>query len=191
MKKMMLLATVVGVVALMLAAAPAMADSLREERKESPRTQLREENNHHFFNNCCFNRGFRNDGFVDGFFIRNNNVPEVVQAPTETFVSGNNVNNAGSVTGGGDNSNTCAAQENFNNSGGVLNQPSLQQDDNTGFNDGRFRDNRGRFFDDGRRFFGDGFSGGTTFLGPSFTNAPSQSASCNPSVEQAASSSSG
>jgi hypothetical protein len=191
MKKMMLLATVVAVAALMMAAVPAMADSLREERKESPRTQLREENNHHFFNNCCFNRGFRNDGFVDGFFIRNNNVPEVVQAPTETFVSGNNVNNAGSVTGGGDNSNTCAAQENFNNSGGVLNQPSLQQDDNTGFNDGRFRDNRGRFFDDGRRFFGDGFSGGTTFLGPSFTNAPSQSASCNPSVEQAASSSSG
>ena len=135
--------------------------------------------NHHRDNDFNHHRGnnFNNDG--------------VAQAPTETFVSGNNANNAGSVTGGGDNSNTCAAQENFNNSGGVLNQPSLQQDDNTGFNDGRFRDNRGRFFDDGRRFFGDGFSGGTTFLGPSFTNAPSQSASCNPSVEQAASSSSG
>ena len=167
MKKMMLLATVVGVVALMLAAVPAMADSLREERRESPRTQLREENNHHFFNNCCFNRGFRNDGFVDGFFIRNNNnVPEVVQAPTETFVSGSNVNNAGSVTGGGDNSNTCAAQENFNNSGGVLNQPALQQYDSK-------------------------IGTGVNFFGPSFTNAPSQSGSCNPSVEQAASSSSG
>jgi hypothetical protein len=121
-----------------------------------------------------------------------NNGSDVVQAPTETFVSGSNTNNGGSVTGGGDNSNTCAAQENVNNSGGVLNQPSLQQADNTGFNDGRFRDNRGRRFDNGRRFFGDGFSGGgATFLAPSFTNAPSQSASCNPSVEQAASSSSG
>ena len=162
--KLVITALAVIVAVMALAAVPAMADS---------------------WNNCDWNNGWNNCGFNDGFFGHNNNVRDVVQAPTETFVSGNNVNNAGSVTGGGNNSNTCAAQENFNNSGGVLNQPSLQQDDNTGFNDGRFRDHRGRFFGDG--FFG----GGVTFLGPSFANAPSQSASCNPSVEQAASSSSG
>ena len=95
-----------------------------------------------------------------------NNGGDVVQAPTETFVSGSNANNAGSVTGGGDNSNTCAAQENFNNSGGVLNQPSLQQ----------------RTSDIGT---------GVGFGGPAFTNAPAQSATCEPTVQQAASSSSG
>jgi hypothetical protein len=130
-----------------------------------------------------------NNGFDNEF------VPGAVQAPTQTFVSGSNVNNAGSVQGGGDNSNTCSAQENFNNSGGVLNQPSFQQVDNTRFNDGRFFDHRGRRFNDGffnDGFFNDGFSGGgVVSTGPSFTNAPSQSASCSPSVQQSASSSSG
>jgi hypothetical protein len=93
-------------------------------------------------------------------------VAQVVQAPTETFVSGTNTNNAGSVQGGGDNSNTCAAQENFNNSGGVLNQPSLQQ-------------------------YASDIGTGVLFLGPAFTNAPSQTAPCAPTVQQAASSSSG
>ena len=91
-------------------------------------------------------------------------IAQVVQAPTETFVSGTNTNNGGSVTGGGDNSNTCAAQENFNNSGGVLNHPSLQQYASQ--------------------------SGGVLFGAPSFTNAPTQSAPCAPSVQQSASSSS-
>jgi hypothetical protein len=93
-------------------------------------------------------------------------VAQVVQAPTGTFVSGQNVNNAGSVTGGGDNSNTCAAQENFNNSGGVLNQPSLQQ-------------------------YATNSNSGPEFLAPTFTNAPQQTAGCAPAVQQAASSSSG
>ena len=93
-------------------------------------------------------------------------VAQVVQAPTGTFVSGNNANNAGSVTGGGDNSNTCAAQENFNNSGGVLNQPSLQQ-------------------------YGSTITTGVGFGGPAFANAPSQTAPCAPTVQQSASSSSG
>ena len=93
-------------------------------------------------------------------------VAQVVQAPTETFVSGTDTNNAGSVTGGKDNSNTCAAQENFNNSGGELNSPSLEQ----------------RNSDIGT---------GVLFLGPAFSNAPAQTAPCNPTVQQAASSSSG
>jgi hypothetical protein len=146
---------VVMVAAFAAFAGPAMADS---------------------WNNGNWNWGW-NNGFDNEF------VPGAVQAPTQTFVSGSNVNNAGSVQGGGDNSNTCSAQENFNNSGGVLNQPSFQQVDNTRFNHGH------RFFDDG--FFGDGFfGGGVTFLGPSFANAPSQSASCSPIVQQSASSSS-
>jgi hypothetical protein len=92
-------------------------------------------------------------------------VAQVVQAPTETFVSGSNTNNGGAVTGGGDNSNTCAAQENFNNSGGVLNSPSLQQ-------------------------YGSDIGTGLLFLGPSFTNAPSQTAPCEPTVQQSAAASS-
>jgi hypothetical protein len=93
-------------------------------------------------------------------------VAQVVQAPTETFVSGQDTNNAGAVTGGGDNSNTCSAQENFNNSGGLLNQPALQQ-------------------------YGSTITTGVGFGGPAFTNAPGQSAPCAPAVQQAASSSSG
>jgi opacity protein-like surface antigen len=90
---------------------------------------------------------------------------QVVQAPTETFVSGTNANNAGAVQGGGDNSNTCSAQENFNNSGGLLNQPSSQQ-------------------------YVSDIGTGELFLGPAFTNAPAQTTPCEPTVQQAASSSS-
>jgi hypothetical protein len=88
------------------------------------------------------------------------------EAPTETFVSGSNLNTGGEVTGGGDNSNTCAAQENFNNSGGVLNQTGLRQ-------------------------YATNSNSGPEFLAPTFTNAPQQSAGCEPTVQQAASSSSG
>ena len=93
-------------------------------------------------------------------------VAQDVQAPNETFVSGTDTNTAGSVTGGGDNSNTCAAQENFNNSGGVLNQTGLRQ-------------------------YATNSNSGPEFLAPTFTNAPQQSAGCAPTVQQAASSSSG
>jgi hypothetical protein len=92
-------------------------------------------------------------------------IAQVTQAPTETFVSGSNTNTGGSVTSTGDNSNTCAAQENFNNSGGVLNQQSVQQ-------------------------YASDIGTGTLFLGPSFTNAPDQTAPCAPTVQQSASSSS-
>jgi hypothetical protein len=93
-------------------------------------------------------------------------IAQEVQAPTETFVSGQNQNTGGAVTAGGNNSNTCTAQENFNNSGGVLNQQSLQQYDST-------------------------LGTGSVFLGPSFANTPSQVVPCAQTVQQAASSSSG
>jgi hypothetical protein len=88
----------------------------------------------------------------------------VIQDPTQTFVSGSNTNTGGAVNSTGDNSNTCAAQENFNNSGGVLNQQQAQQ------------------------YASD--SGGIEFLGSSFTNAPDQSVPCTPSVQQSAAASS-
>jgi hypothetical protein len=91
-------------------------------------------------------------------------IAQVTQAPTQTFVSGSNTNTGGAVTSTGNNSNTCAAQENFNNSGGVLNQQQVQQYASK--------------------------SGGIEFLGSSFTNAPNQTAPCAPTVQQAASSSS-
>ena len=93
-------------------------------------------------------------------------VAQVVQAPNETFISGTNTNTAGEVTGGGDNSNTCAAQENFNNSGGVLNQTGLRQ-------------------------YATNSNSGPEFLAPTFTNAPQQTAGCAPTGQQSASSSSG
>ena len=98
-----------------------------------------------------FNNGFGNGG--------------VIQAPTQTFVSGSNQNTGGAVNSTGDNSNTCAAQQNFNNSGGVLNQQSFQQYASQ--------------------------SGGIVALGPSFTNNPQQSVPCSQAVQQSASSSSG
>jgi hypothetical protein len=97
----------------------------------------------------------RNNGFDNS---------SVIQDPTETFVSGSNTNTGGAVTSTGDNSNTCAAQENFNNSGGVLNQQQVQQ------------------------YASD--SGGILFLGPAFTNAPDQTVTCTPTVQQSAASSS-
>ena len=93
-------------------------------------------------------------------------IAQVTQAPTETFVSGSNTNTGGAVNSTGNNSNTCAAQENFNNSGGVLNQQSLQQ-------------------------YGSDIGTGVGFGGSSFTNAPNQTEVCNSTVQQAASSSSG
>ena len=93
-------------------------------------------------------------------------IAQVTQAPTETFVSGQNQNTGGAVTAGGNNSNTCTAQENFNNSGGLLNQLSLQQ-------------------------YASKLGTGNVFLGPSFANAPSQTVPCAQTVQQAASSSSG
>jgi hypothetical protein len=92
-------------------------------------------------------------------------IAQVTQAPTETFVSGTNTNTGGAVTSKGNNSSTCSAQENFNNSGGVLNQQSVQQ-------------------------YASDIGTGTLFLGPSFTNAPNQTAPCAPTVQQSASSSS-
>jgi hypothetical protein len=101
--------------------------------------------------------GFNNDnGFGNG---------GVTQDPTQTFVSGSNTNTGGAVDSRGNNSNTCAAQENFNNSGGVLNQPSIQQYASQ--------------------------SGGILSLGPSFLNNPQQTVPCEQTVQQAASSSSG
>jgi hypothetical protein len=92
-------------------------------------------------------------------------IAQVTQAPTQTFVSGSNTNTGGAVDSRGNNSNTCAAQENFNNSGGVLNQQQVQQ------------------------YASD--SGGILFLGPAFTNAPDQTVSCASTVQQSAASSSG
>jgi hypothetical protein len=92
-------------------------------------------------------------------------IAQVTQAPTETFVTGTNTNTGGAVQSAGNNSNTCAVQENFNNSGGLLNQQQVQQYASS--------------------------SGGILFLGPAFTNAPDQTTPCAPTVQQAASSSSG
>jgi len=93
-------------------------------------------------------------------------IAQVTQAPAETFVSGTNTNNAGSVQSGGNNSNTCAVQQGFNNSGGLLNQQQLQQ-------------------------YGSTTGTGLIFLGNTYNNTPAQTVPCAPTVQQAASSSSG
>ena len=92
-------------------------------------------------------------------------IAQVTQSPTETFVSGTNTNTGGAVTSTGNNSSTCFAQENFNNSGGLQNQFSIQQYKST-------------------------IGTGNVVGGPSFTNAPAQSVPCQQTVQQSASSSS-
>ena len=92
-------------------------------------------------------------------------IAQVTQAPTETFVSGTNTNTGGAVQSAGDNSNTCAVQENFNNSGGLLNQQQVQQ-------------------------YASDIGTGVLFLGPSFSNAPNQAVPCTEAVQQSAASSS-
>jgi hypothetical protein len=113
----------------------------------------------HNNNGNGFDNNHNGNGFNNGF-----GGSGISQDPTQTFVSGSNQNTGGAVNSTGDNSNTCAAQENFNNSGGVLNQQSLQQYASQ--------------------------SGGVLFGGPSFTNAPNQTEVCNPAVQQSAASSS-
>jgi len=93
-------------------------------------------------------------------------IAQVTQAPAETFVSGSNQNNAGSLTASGNSSNTCGVQQGFNNTGGLLNQQQLQQYDST-------------------------IGTGPNFSGSTFNNTPSETFPCSPTVEQAASSSSG
>ena len=113
-----------------------------------------------------FGNGNNGNGFNNhnGNGFDNGGNGGITQAPTQTFVSGSNQNTGGAVNSTGDNSNTCAAQENFNNSGGVLNQQSFQQYASQ--------------------------SGGIVALGPSFTNNPQQSVPCEQTVQQSASSSS-
>ena len=123
-------------------------------------------NNNGRYNNNNNNGWWNNNN--NGWW--NNNLPNgsgsaLSQDPSETFISGSNTNNAGSVNSGGDNSNTCAIQQGFNNSGGILNQQEQQQYASQ--------------------------SGGPTFLGSTYNNTPVQSAPCEPTVQQAASSSSG
>lgn len=119
------------------------------------------------WNNWDWNNNYWNNGYGNWWnngYGNNEFVPEVIQAPAETYVSGSNTNNAGSVYSTGNNSNTCSVQQNFNNSGGYLNQQQSQQYDSA--------------------------SGGNLFLGGIFNNAPEQSAPCSPTIEQSASSSS-
>jgi hypothetical protein len=174
---MMVLAVMVALAALMLAAAPAMASP-----KDNGSKGAHEGNLHPFDNNGSnWNPFDNNDGNRNRFDDNNgnrhpldnndgnrnrfDNVPQQIQVPTQTFVSGDNTINGGTVNSTGDNSNTCVATQNFNNSGCLLEQPSTQQ----------FHS----------------LSGSDVFIGGTFINAPQQNVTCNPSVQQSASSSSG
>jgi hypothetical protein len=151
MKKLMLVAAMLALV--LVVAVPAMA--AQSDGLGNGLFGLFGNHNGNGFDNNHNGNGFNNDGFGNG---------GVTQDPTQTFVSGSNTNTGGAVDSKGNNSNTCAAQENFNNSGGVLNQPSVQQYASQ--------------------------SGGVLFGGSSFTNAPDQTVSCSESVQQSAASSS-
>jgi hypothetical protein len=183
---MMLLAVMVALAALMLAAAPAMASPKHDGSKGHEGNWDRWDNNNGNWdpwdnNNGNWDPWNNNNGNCDPWDNNNgnwdpwnnnhgnchpfDNVTPQVQVPTQTYVSGSNTINGGSVTSTGDNSNTCVATQNFNNSGGVLDQPSIQQQ-HSGI-------------------------GSTVFIGGTFVNAPQQNVTCNPSVQQSASSSSG
>ena len=174
----MVLAVMLALAALMLAAAPAMASPKHDDSKGAHQGNWdRWDNNNGNRdpwnnNNGNWDPWNNNNGNWDpsdnddgNCQPSNNNVPQQVQVPTQTYVSGANTINGGSVYSTGDNSNTCVATQNFNNSGGLLEQPSLQQ----------FHS----------------LSGSVVFIGGTFVNAPQQNVTCNPSVQQSATANSG
>ena len=208
-----MLAVMLALTALMLAAAPAMAqgnnnNSVKEERGETPRQQAQEERN--------FNNFDRNDGFVvfdndfgdrDDFFDRNDNFifcesgvfddfgncvffpnnferfPGVFQGIDNEAESGN-VSISANVVQTGNNSNQCVTPLQFGNTGNFQNAQGFTSF-GTPFNN---NDINSGFFDDFGVFhpFFDGFGNDVELEGGTFTFAPVLSASCNQVVQQSA-----
>src|SRR5919199_802391 len=171
MRKMILLATFVALLALMMAAAPAFADTRFDRNAFCD-----------FFN--CNNNGFFDNGGIGQFS----------EQDVESGDATQNIN----VTGGGDNSNQTAGVQGVTNTGNATNNTSVLQAGNPffdGFNNRN--DNFCDFFDCNNRFFDDhdnGFSFGRggeveVFNSGNFTVSLSQMITGDQRVNQAASAS--
>src|SRR5919202_1747587 len=106
MRKMILLATFVALLALMMAAAPAFADT-RFDRNDF----------------CDFFDCNNNNGFFD-----NGGIGQFSEQDVESGDATQNIN----VTGGGDNSNQCAGGQGITNTGNATNNTSVLQYGNDG-----------------------------------------------------------
>jgi hypothetical protein len=190
MRKMMMLAAMAAIAALMLAATPAMADDF--DRHDFCRFFDCNDNNNDFcddddfffFDNCRFDRFDFNDGFGD----------------FEQEADSGDIDQSFDVTGGGDNSNQTVGIQGVANTGNAQNQIGVTQfgDDFNNFdrNDfcddfdrDNFCDNRFDRFDNFGRFdpFNNGF-GDFEFedSGASIEVSPTNVATSDQSVNQAA-----
>jgi hypothetical protein len=207
MRKMMLLAAMVAIAALMLAAAPAFANDRNDNDRHLDRVDVRLDKQLLNNNNDGFNR-FNNDGFFfsplffdDGFgfdhFNRFNDFDNGVFQNNEQEVESGDATQNIVVSGGGANSNQCAGVQGITNTGNSVNNTSVLQTDGTFdrnndefFNnrfdnrfDNRFFDDH-RFFNDGNRFNNDG-EVEVNDVG-NFEISPSQTTTCTEEVNQAA-----
>jgi hypothetical protein len=153
MRKMMLLAAMASIAALMLAATPAMADDF--DRHDFCRFFDCNDNNNDFcdddffFDNCRFDRFDFNDGFSD----------------FEQDADSGDIDQSFDVTGGGDNSNQTVGIQGVANTGNAQNQIGITQfgddfnnfDRNDDFDRNDFCDDfdRDNFCDDLRDFCDD------------------------------------
>jgi hypothetical protein len=205
MKKMMLLAVMVAIAALMMAATPAFANDNNNDNF-CDRFDCHDNNNDNFCDrfdchdnnndNRFFDHFNRND-FCDLFDCNRNNsrfdhnnrnvfVPEITQDLEQEAESGD-VNQSFNVTGGGDNSNQCVGLQGVANTGNAQNQIGVTQvGQDGGFND--FDHNRNFFHNDGFNSF-DGSSGDFSVedSGASIEMNPVNTTSCgDQQVNQAA-----
>jgi hypothetical protein len=193
MKKMMLLASVVGIVALMMAAAPAFADDGNPNKDTDNHCNW----NWNDCNNPC-NWDWNNCNNPCNWDWNNcnndNNVVPAITQSNEQEVESGDVTQTFNVTGGGDNSNQIVGIQGVANTGNAVNNTGVIQagpffdgnNNNDNFCD-FFHNNCNRDNNDG--VFNNGFgSGGEVEIADSgnFTISPSQTVSGTQQVNQTA-----
>ena len=131
MRKMMLLAVVVAMAALMLAAAPAMANDHQDWNDKDWNDHKRFDDDHKRFNDD--HKRFNDDDFCDffdcdedDFFDRDFDFDEL-DFDSEQEADSGNVDQTFVVTNTGDNSNQCVGLQGVANTGNAQDQTSLFQ----------------------------------------------------------------
>ena len=198
MRKMILLAAMVALAALMLAATPALAQGNRNNDRNDRNDRFffndRNDRNDRFFDDDVrFVVLDDDDFFDDDFFDRNDFFDDDFDQEAES----GDVDQTFVVTNTGDNSNQCAGIQGVANTGNAQNQLGVNQLDN-----GFLRDfNRDRFMDDDdlfdrndfflRDFDFDGVADDFEFddVGSTIEVSPTNVTTCDQQVNQAASAS--
>jgi hypothetical protein len=183
----------VAIAALMMAAAPALANDNKHDNDKHDNNDFR----FVVFNDDHFD-DFDHDNFGRNDFFDNFDRNDFLNRDDEQDADSGDVDQAFTVTGGGENSNQCVGIQGVANTGNVQNQIGITQLDNfDGFDHNNF--DRNDFFDDfdhHRNFFhNDGFNrfdrnGGDFSVedsGASIEVSPVNTTSCDQQVDQAAS----